>query len=172
MCVASQRPPLPLTVKLPVRLFTVMPLVGPLAAVPALIFVKVNAPVAVLMFTAVPVVEVTALKVKLLAPLLAITTAPPLVELILLKVTPVVEVSALQLIPFPLVVVMLFVPLTLTMPPPVAVNESEVSVLVVMPPLNVITAPVLLVSVMPVSLSVTCPLKDTLPPVMLLTLTE
>src|SRR5260221_4368146 len=114
----SQRPetpPVPVTVKLPppVRALTVMPLAAPLE----LILWNTKAPVAVPMLTAVPVVDVTSLNVKALAPLLAIVTAPPVVEVTLLNVTPVPDVSLIQLMPLPLVVVMVFALLTLTVPP-------------------------------------------------------
>jgi hypothetical protein len=59
-----------------------------------------------------------------------------------------------------------------TVPPPVALKAVFVPVLALIPPLKLIVAPLLLVKVIPVSVSVTPPLKVTLPPVLLPTFTE
>jgi hypothetical protein len=82
----------------PVKPLTVMPFGAPLE----LIFVKLKAPVAVVMPTALPVVDETFANEKFVAPLLAIVTAsPPLVDIspkltsdalvVLLKFTPLPE---------------------------------------------------------------------------------
>ena len=82
-----------------------------------------------------------------------------------------------MLIPTPVVVVMSFVlPVTLIVPPPVAANAGLAPVDSVSPPENVIVAPVLLVSEMPLpspSLpSVMLPLNSFVPPVLLATETS
>src|ERR1043165_8342764 len=60
-----------------------MPFAGPDAAVPALIFVNVNAPVPVAMLTAWPVVVLTVPNEKLPALVVEVVTAVPVVELTL-----------------------------------------------------------------------------------------
>src|SRR6266513_5960988 len=76
------------------------------------------------MLTAIPVVEVTSLNVKSVAPLLVIDTAPPVVDETLLNVTVDGDESAFQFSAAPPVVLTLFVPLTFTVPPPVAVKPA------------------------------------------------
>src|SRR5713226_10606430 len=97
--VESQRPPVPLTVKLPapVKPLTVMPLGAPLE----LIAVKLKAPVAVVIPTALPVVDDTPANEKLVAPLLRIVTASPLDVETLPKVTVDPLVAPLKLTPLP-----------------------------------------------------------------------
>ncbi len=72
----------------------------------------------------------------------------------------------------PVLVVRWLVPVTLTVPPPVATKAFEAPVSSVMPPVKLMVPPVLLVSEMPPPaslLSVMAPEKATVPPVWLAT---
>src|SRR5437764_108524 len=60
----------------------------------------------------------------------------------------------------------------LTVPPPVAVKASFAPVLKVMAPEKLMVAPALLLRKMPVPEPLTAPVKETVPPVLLVTLTE
>src|SRR2546427_9063064 len=83
---------------------------------------------------------------------------------------PIVVVATFNAVP--VVVVNVFAPpITLTVPPPVAVNALFVLVLSVTPPLKLIVAPVFEFRKMPVPVPVTGPAKVTVPPVLLTTLT-
>jgi len=83
--------PVPLTVKVPVALVMLISVV----ALVALIAWNVQSPVAVVTLTAVPVVDVTSLKVKPVVPLYVMSAAIPMVELTLLHVTGDAEVTPL-----------------------------------------------------------------------------
>src|SRR6266481_6309759 len=109
-----------------------------------------KSPVAVVMATAVPVVAVTSLKVKSVALVLVIDTAPPVVDETLLKVTVDADESPFQFSAAPPVVLTLFVPLTFTVPPPVAVKPApEAPVIPILLKLKV--PPVLLVRLTPLA---------------------
>jgi hypothetical protein len=87
-----------------------------------------------------------------------------------MSLTPIVVFTTLSAIPE--VVVITFPPVTLIVPPPVALKAPFVPVLSDMPPEKLIVAPVLLVRVMPVPVSVIAPLNVALPPVLLVISTE
>lgn len=100
--------------------------------------------------------------------------APPL-ALTLRKVTPLAPMIMLRmLIPVPVVVVAVLIPVwTLSVPPPVAVKAALAPVFRVKLPVKVSVAPVLFVKEIPVpgAMLLMAPLKVTVPPVLLWTLT-
>ena len=107
-----------------------------------------------------------------------IPLVPPLVE-IFANVTPLAPMVVFVMLSAVVVSgvvapMVLFAPVTLTVPPPVAVNAVFAPVFKLSPPEKLIVAPALLVRLIPVlpALSVMRPLNVTVPPVLFWTLTE
>lgn len=137
----------------------------------------ISAPLLVMFCMVPPVPSVVPTPVTLRLPLEPVLfsdmpVGAPLAEMLrkVMSLAPIVVFATTNALA--VVVVIMFVPVTLSVPPPVAFKAMFAPVLSVMPPEKVFVEPVLLVRVIPVPVSVSAPVNVALPPVLLVISTE